>query len=56
MVKYTFADEIMSRIHEAGFTVGLQREVTLTEEEVRNFYDKDTEEDYFPALLKNMTR
>ncbi|KAJ0005688.1 hypothetical protein NQD34_015582, partial [Periophthalmus magnuspinnatus] len=48
-------DEILSRIHEAGFTVALQREVTLTEEQVRQFYAQKVDESFFPALLQTMT-
>ncbi|XP_072300497.1 thioredoxin domain-containing protein 6 [Eucyclogobius newberryi] len=48
-------DEILNRILKAGFTVALQREVTLTEEQVRQFYAQHGNESYFPALLKTMT-
>ncbi|XP_055727927.1 thioredoxin domain-containing protein 6 [Salvelinus fontinalis] len=48
-------DEILSRLHEAGFTVSLQREVILTEEQARWFYRRHVDQDYFPALLHNMT-
>ncbi|KAK7939530.1 hypothetical protein WMY93_002856 [Mugilogobius chulae] len=48
-------DEILRRISEAGFNVALQREVTLTEEQVRQFYSQQVDESYFPALLKTMT-
>uniref|UniRef100_A0A8C7YWR9 Nucleoside diphosphate kinase B n=1 Tax=Oryzias sinensis TaxID=183150 RepID=A0A8C7YWR9_9TELE len=47
--------EILAQIHKSGFTVSLQREVMLTEEQVRLLYFKYVNEDYFPALLQSMT-
>ncbi|XP_037645600.1 thioredoxin domain-containing protein 6 isoform X4 [Sebastes umbrosus] len=48
-------EEILAQIHKSGFTVSLQREVMLTEGQVRHFYFQHVEEDYFPALLRSMT-
>ncbi|KAG7227484.1 hypothetical protein INR49_005298, partial [Caranx melampygus] len=48
-------DEILAQIHKSGFTVALQREVMMTEEQVRHFYFQHVDEDYFPALLRSMT-
>ncbi|XP_018598963.1 thioredoxin domain-containing protein 3 homolog isoform X2 [Scleropages formosus] len=46
-------DEILQHIHDAGFSVAVEREAVLTEEEVRLLYREELEEDYFPTLLGN---
>ncbi|KAG7330919.1 hypothetical protein KOW79_004888 [Hemibagrus wyckioides] len=48
-------DEILARIHEAGFSVVMQKEVTLTEEHVQQFYGQHQDEENVQALLSNMT-
>uniref|UniRef100_A0A3Q2P4Y3 Nucleoside diphosphate kinase B n=1 Tax=Fundulus heteroclitus TaxID=8078 RepID=A0A3Q2P4Y3_FUNHE len=48
-------DEILAQIHKSGFTVALEKEVMLTEEQVKQFYFQHVDTDYFPALLRNMT-
>nr|XP_005999168.1 PREDICTED: thioredoxin domain-containing protein 3 homolog [Latimeria chalumnae] len=48
-------DEILQKIQEAGFTIAMEKEMMLTEEQVKEFYKEHRGEDYFPALLQQMT-
>ncbi|XP_077437101.1 thioredoxin domain-containing protein 6-like [Vanacampus margaritifer] len=49
-------EEIVAHINKSGFIVSLQREVSLTEDQAREFYTHCNEDDYFPALMQSMTR
>ncbi|XP_071592118.1 thioredoxin domain-containing protein 3 isoform X1 [Heliangelus exortis] len=48
-------DSIIQTIREDGFQIAMQKEIILTEEEAREFYKEHENEDYFPALLEQMT-
>nr|XP_034985836.1 thioredoxin domain-containing protein 3 [Zootoca vivipara] len=48
-------DSILKRIEEDGFQIAMQREIVLTEEQAREFYKEHEGQDYFPALLEQMT-
>lgn len=51
-----FLDEIMQKIHEAGFTIALQKEVQLTREQAEGFYKEHAGQPYFEELVDRMTR
>ncbi|XP_053327356.1 thioredoxin domain-containing protein 6 [Spea bombifrons] len=48
-------DEILQSICDAGFSIAMQKEVMLTEQQVKEFYKEHVNQDYYPALLKQMT-
>ncbi|XP_077159156.1 thioredoxin domain-containing protein 3 [Paroedura picta] len=48
-------ESILQRIQDDGFTIAMQKEIVLTEEQARLFYKEHENEDFFPVLLKEMT-
>ncbi|XP_063033142.1 thioredoxin domain-containing protein 3 [Melospiza melodia melodia] len=48
-------DSIIQRIQDDGFQIAMQKEVILTEEQVRTFYQEHVDQDYFPVFLEHMT-
>lgn len=48
-------DEVLQSIQEAGFSIAMQKEVMLSEQQVEEFYREHVNEDYYPALKQQMT-
>ncbi|XP_061223936.1 thioredoxin domain-containing protein 3 isoform X1 [Neopsephotus bourkii] len=48
-------DSILQRIKDDGFKIAMQKEITLTEEQIHEFYKEHVDQDYFPVLLEQMT-
>nr|XP_023856664.1 thioredoxin domain-containing protein 3 [Salvelinus alpinus] len=48
-------DEILKTIHDSGFQIAMQREVTLTEDQAKEFYKEHEGTDFFPCLINHMT-
>uniref|UniRef100_A0ACB8FTT9 Uncharacterized protein n=1 Tax=Sphaerodactylus townsendi TaxID=933632 RepID=A0ACB8FTT9_9SAUR len=48
-------DSILKRIEDDGFTIAMQKEIILSEDQAREFYKMHENEDFFPTLLHEMT-
>ncbi|NXQ76758.1 TXND3 protein, partial [Quiscalus mexicanus] len=48
-------NSIIQRIQDDGFQIAMQKEIILTEEQVRTFYKEHVDQDYFPVFLEQMT-
>ncbi|KAG8432621.1 hypothetical protein GDO86_017026, partial [Hymenochirus boettgeri] len=48
-------DDILQSISNAGFSIAMQKEIMLTEQQVQEFYREHTDQEYYPALLHQMT-
>ncbi|XP_041923870.1 thioredoxin domain-containing protein 6-like [Alosa sapidissima] len=48
-------NEILQAVHDAGFQVAIQKEITLSEEQAREFYKEHEGKDYFQSFIKHMT-
>lgn len=48
-------DEVLQSIRDAGFSIAMQKEIMLTEQQVQEFYREHVDTEYFPALQQQMT-
>ena len=51
-----FSDEIIDRIHEAGFRIAARKETTLSRDVAEEFYADHKDKDYYNELVDHMTR
>jgi nucleoside diphosphate kinase len=47
-------DEILAQIKEAGFTIALEKQVILSEDQIADFYAQHTDKDWFGEFTKHM--
>ncbi|XP_071977329.1 thioredoxin domain-containing protein 6 [Engystomops pustulosus] len=47
-------DEVLQSIRDAGFSIAMQKEIMLTEQQIREFYKEHVDQEYFPALQQQM--
>ena len=48
-------DDIISKIHAAGFEIANAKEVQLTADQAAEFYKEHAEQDYFEKLVQHMS-
>ncbi|XP_069589658.1 thioredoxin domain-containing protein 6 [Ranitomeya imitator] len=47
-------DEVLKSIRDAGFSIAMQKEIMLTEQQVHEFYKEHIDQEYFLALKQQM--
>uniref|UniRef100_A0A8C3K374 NME/NM23 family member 8 n=1 Tax=Calidris pygmaea TaxID=425635 RepID=A0A8C3K374_9CHAR len=55
LIRPSLLKERRSIIKDDGFEIAMQKEIILSEEQIREFYREHVNQDYFPVLLEQMT-
>jgi len=50
------SDDIIDKIHEAGFRIAARKETTLSREIAEEFYGDHKDKEYYNELVEHMTR
>nr|WAW84848.1 thioredoxin domain-containing protein 3 [Halisarca dujardinii] len=50
-----YKEEILGKIHEAGFEIAMTKEVELSKEDAGHFYSEHREQDFFDSLTTHMS-
>lgn len=53
---FYISDSIIAKIEQAGFTIAMSKEMTLSREQAEHFYEEHKGSDFFETLVTNMTR
>lgn len=56
MCAYIISEEIIDKIHEAGFRIAARKETTITKEIAEEFYAEHKDKEYYDDLVNHMTR
>ena len=51
---FSIADEIIDKIHDAGFKIAARKETTLSRDVAEEFYSDHKDKEYFNDLVDNM--
>ena len=50
------SESILGKIQEAGFTIAMSKEITLSRDQAEAFYSEHKDSDFFETLVTNMAR
>ena len=53
---FDLVEDIVSKIHEAGFRIAARKETQITREIAEEFYSEHKDKEYFDDLVEHMIR